>query len=282
MSSSSNASRCSSGTAGTSPFVDARMVGPGPDDKERLRTTCYRRPKMFSNHKTLRTFRRPPRAMHARAHEKEISFALVPTEEAKARGAAGRTGPGPDRRSTCTEAPEVEAPEQPATTGEEAPKTTRRRRGSRGGRNRRKPARRPAARRRRRRRKSREAQAAGRRSSPSGGRRSAAAARSGQRRRVATKRAPASAREARARHLGRHRRAAGRRPRGRPGRRGLPRAPRTPLDRRQHLQGEGRQRPPRHGGRIRRDRPREERVPVRRRDRRPRAGGQGRSARSRT
>jgi hypothetical protein len=55
---------------------------------------------MFSIHKTQRAFHRPPTVMHARAHDKEISFALVSTEEAKARGAAGRTGPGPDRRST--------------------------------------------------------------------------------------------------------------------------------------------------------------------------------------
>ena len=47
----------------------------------------------------------------------------------------------PEAEAPEVEAPEVEAPEPPATTGEEAPKTTtRRRRGSRGGRNRRRPA----------------------------------------------------------------------------------------------------------------------------------------------
>ena len=67
-----------------------------------------------------------------------------------------------------------------------------------------------------------------------------------------------------------------------PRRRALPRAPRQPLDRRQHLQGQGRQRPARAGGRVRRHRPRQERLPPRRRDRaagrrdaaaRPRQGG---------
>ena len=56
-------------------------------------------------------------------------------------------------------------------------------------------------------------------------------------------------------------------------RRGLPRAARAPLDRRQHLPRHRRQRPARDGGRVRRDRPREERLPLRRRDRRPRARG---------
>jgi hypothetical protein len=55
---------------------------------------------MFSIYKTQRAIRRPLMVMHARAHDKEISFALVPMEEAKAGRAAGRTGPGPDRRST--------------------------------------------------------------------------------------------------------------------------------------------------------------------------------------
>ena len=42
----------------------------------------------------------------------------------------------------------------------------------------------------------------------------------------------------------------------------------------QHLPRHRRQRAARHGGGVRRDRPREERVPLRRRDRRPRARGQ--------
>ena len=46
---------------------------------------------MFLTAKSQRTFRFPlSEAMHARAHEKEISFALVPMEEAKETGAAGR------------------------------------------------------------------------------------------------------------------------------------------------------------------------------------------------
>ena len=51
------------------------------------------------------------------------------------------------------------------------------------------------------------------------------------------------------------------------GRRALPRAPRQPLDRRQHLQGARRQRARRAGGGVRRHRPGEERLPARRRDR---------------
>ena len=50
--------------------------------------------------------------------------------------------------------------------------------------------------------------------------------------------------------------------------------PGAPLDRRQHLQGRRRQRASGHGGGVRRDRPREERLPLRRRDRRPGARGQ--------
>ena len=53
----------------------------------------------------------------------------------------------------------------------------------------------------------------------------------------------------------------------------LPRAPRQPLDRRQHLQGQGRQRPARAGGGVRRHRPRQERLPARRRDRHARRRG---------
>ena len=62
------------------------------------------------------------------------------------------------------------------------------------------------------------------------------------------------------------------------GRRALRRAPRPPLDRRQHLQGQGRQRPARDGGGVRRHRPGAKRLPPRRRDRparrqgRPQAG----------
>jgi hypothetical protein len=55
---------------------------------------------MFSVHQTQRAFHRPSPVMHARAHDKEISFALVPMEEEAKAGAAGRTGPGPGRRST--------------------------------------------------------------------------------------------------------------------------------------------------------------------------------------
>ena len=50
-------------------------------------------------------------------------------------------------------------------------------------------------------------------------------------------------------------------------RRALPRAPRSALDRRQHLQGPRRQRARRPRGRVRRHRAREERLPARRRDR---------------
>ena len=66
--------------------------------------------------------------------------------------------------------------------------------------------------------------------------------------------------------------------------RALHRAPRIALDRRQHLQGQGRQRPARARGRVRGHRPREERLPARRRHRhagrrggppRPRRAGKG-------
>ena len=56
-------------------------------------------------------------------------------------------------------------------------------------------------------------------------------------------------------------------PIGLPRRGAVLRAPRQPLDRRQHLQGQGRQRPARPGGGVRRHRPRQERLPARRRDR---------------
>ena len=79
--------------------------------------------------------------------------------------------------------------------------------------------------------------------------------------------------EARPRHLRGRRRAARGDPGGRPRRRGLPRAARAPLDRREHLPRRRRQRAARHGGGVRRDRAREERLPLRRRDRRPRARG---------
>ena len=61
--------------------------------------------------------------------------------------------------------------------------------------------------------------------------------------------------------------------RGRQGRRGLPGPPVAPLDRREHLQGRRRQRPSGDGGVVRRRRPRPQRLPLRGRDRRPRAGG---------
>ena len=64
-----------------------------------------------------------------------------------------------------------------------------------------------------------------------------------------------------------------------PRRRALPRAPRQPLHRRQHLQGQGRQRPARARGGVRRHRPRQERLPARRRDRA--AGRRGRAPRPR-
>jgi hypothetical protein len=54
---------------------------------------------MFSTVKPLRAFRSPPGATHARAHDKEISFALVSMEEAQARGAAGQRA---GRSSTST------------------------------------------------------------------------------------------------------------------------------------------------------------------------------------
>ena len=69
---------------------------------------------------------------------------------------------------------------------------------------------------------------------------------------------------------------------GLPRRRALPRAPRPAVHRRQRLQGQGRQRPARPRGGVRRHRPRQERLPARRRDRaagrrdaaaRPRQGG---------
>jgi len=78
-----------------------RMVGPGPDGKpaaegaETLATVIL---KMFSTVKTQRAFRPSSRATHARAHDKEISFALVPMEEEE--GAAARTGRRSSRRST--------------------------------------------------------------------------------------------------------------------------------------------------------------------------------------
>ena len=50
--------------------------------------------------------------------------------------------------------------------------------------------------------------------------------------------------------------------------------PVAPLDRREHLQGRRRQRPPGHGGVVRRRRPRPQRLPLRGRDRRARARGQ--------
>ncbi len=56
-------------------------------------------------------------------------------------------------------------------------------------------------------------------------------------------------------------------PGGLPRRRALPRAPRQPVDRRQHLQGPRRQRARRARGGLRRHRPREERLPAHRRDR---------------
>ena len=181
--------------------------------------------------------------------------------------------PAPIEEAPEAEAPEVEAPEEPAPTGEDTPKTRRgvdavaaagataeaRSDPQAEAKEKEEPKPKPTA-----------AKRPERKPERSGGR-------SGQRRRVATKRAPLPPAKRELVDHGRHRRAAGRRPGGRPGGRGLPRAPGTPLDRRQHLQGEGRQRPSRHGGRIRRDRPREERIPVRRRDRRPRAGGQGRA-----
>ena len=85
--------------------------------------------------------------------------------------------------------------------------------------------------------------------------------------------------QARAADLGRHRRAARRGDRGRSRRRGLPRAARAALDRREHLPRCRRQRPARDGGGVRRDRAREERIPLRRRDRRARARGQAAPAR---
>ena len=69
-----------------------------------------------------------------------------------------------------------------------------------------------------------------------------------------------------------------------PRRRAVPRAPRSPLDRRQHLQGPRRQRARRARGGVRRHRAGEERLPARRRDRaagrrgaapRPRLGARG-------
>ena len=59
----------------------------------------------------------------------------------------------------------------------------------------------------------------------------------------------------------------------------LHRAPRIALDRRKHLQGQGRQRPARPRGGVRRHRPREERLPARRRHRHP--GRRGRPPRPR-
>ena len=61
-------------------------------------------------------------------------------------------------------------------------------------------------------------------------------------------------RQARARHHRGRRRTEGCDPRGRPGRRGLPRTPRATLDRGEHLPRRRRQRAARDGGRVRRDR----------------------------
>ena len=173
---------------------------------------------------------------------------------------------------------EKEVPSSPTLTaepepGEQAAKPNRRR-GSRGGRNRRKPQRDGA-----RDRGGAEAGAAGSgsregREGPEGRqacRRPAAKLAEPPPPGVAPRAAPG--REARAARLGRRHREAGRRAGGRPRRRGLPRAAGAPVDRREHLQGRGRQRPAGDGGGVRRDRPREERLPVRRRDRRPRARG---------
>ena len=82
----------------------------------------------------------------------------------------------------------------------------------------------------------------------------------------------------RARRSGRRRRKTTTPGRRIPGRRALPGAPRSALDRRQHLQGPRRQRARRAGGRVRRHRPGEERVPARRRDRA--AGSRGAPARA--
>jgi hypothetical protein len=55
---------------------------------------------MSSTHNPQRAFRpRSSGAMPARAYDKEISFALVPIQEAKAQGAAARAG---RRSATCT------------------------------------------------------------------------------------------------------------------------------------------------------------------------------------
>jgi hypothetical protein len=60
---------------------------------------------MFFTVKPQRAFRSPPGAewsrptTNARAHDKEISFALVPMEEAQARGAAGRGAGRSDNRT---------------------------------------------------------------------------------------------------------------------------------------------------------------------------------------
>ena len=98
---------------------------------------------------------------------------------------ARQAEPAPAPIEEVPAASEVEAPAEPAQTGEDTPKTTRRRRGSRGGRNRRKPAQTPQAEA-----KEKEepkpkpaAKRPERKPERSGGR-------SGQRRRVATKRAP--------------------------------------------------------------------------------------------
>ena len=163
----------------------------------------------------------------------------------------------------------TQAPAPPAEGG--SPAQQKRRRGNRGGRNRKKPG---AERVRDRRGEGREAE--GRRS-PSSLRRSRSARSRPTAAAVLPAPPPAASpraapgREARAARLGRRQRAARRRPRGRPGRRGVPRAAGAPLDRGEHLQGRRRQRPPGDGGRVRRDRPREERLPLRGRDRRPRA-----------
>jgi len=55
---------------------------------------------MLSSNKSLRACRLS--ATHARAHEKEISFALVPMEEAQGRAGADRTGRSVARNTNTT------------------------------------------------------------------------------------------------------------------------------------------------------------------------------------
>ena len=183
------------------------------------------------------------------------------------------------KAAAAQEAPQEAAPPAPAeddapSSGADAEQKRRRRRGNRGGRGRKKPG--QAA-------KTEAAAEAPARSGPEkrdrGGRTRGGDAKA-KRRKPAPRRSSGGSRAALAGvkkeilvsvGVGETRVAA---PRGRQRQRGLHGAARPPLDRRERLQGHRRQRAARHGGVVRRHRPGQERLPLRGRDRRPRARGQ--------